>query len=251
MESIDINAIGLVFLSVAIIFASMITSVTGMAGGVLMFSAMSIYMPVMYLVPIHGVVQLFNNTARAWFLRSHIRYGMCIPFGIGAAIGAAATTIFIVKYIGELFPLVILVALILYTLFKPSRIPHFEIKDKNFFWVGCATGSLGIIAGAIDPLLAVFFFRDDMSKEEIVCNKSVMQIFAHATKIPAFLFLGFSFIDNAPLIIFLSVIAIFGARIGILLLKIISKETFVTLMKIALFLSAIRIIYQIYNIIGV
>lgn len=244
MEIVELSYTSMLWLSLAIALASMITSITGMAGGVLMFAAMSVYMPVRPLVAIHGTVQVFNNAARSWFLRSSIRWGMCIPFGIGAVLGATVTTLFIVKYIGEFFPLLILVGLILYTLFKPKRMPQLKIQDKNFFWVGIATGSLGIIAGAIDPLLAVFFIRDDLTKEEVVSNKSLMQLFAHLTKIPAYLFLGFSFIDNAEVIAILSLAAVIGAKLGVIVLGCINTKVFFALMKVALFCAAGRIIYQ-------
>jgi len=244
VEVIELSNLSLMWLSLAIMVASMITSITGMAGGVLMFAAMSVHMPVRALVAIHGTVQIFNNAARSWFLRSHIRWAMCAPFAVGAVLGAALTTLFIVKYVGEFFPLLILVGLILYTLFKPKRMPHLKIKDKNFFWVGIATGSLGIIAGAIDPLLAVFFIRDDLTKEEVVCNKSVMQLFAHLTKIPAYLFLGFSFMDNAYLIAILSLAAVVGAKLGVVVLRYINTQVFFALMKVALFIAAGRITYQ-------
>lgn len=247
METIELSNQGLLLLSLAIACASMITSITGMAGGVLMFAAMSVYMPVRPLVAIHGVVQVFNNAARSWFLRRSIRWSMCIPFGIGAVIGATLTTLFIVQYIGEFFPLLILVGLILYTLFKPKRMPQMKVKDGSFFWVGIATGALGIIAGAIDPLLAVFFLRDDLTKEEIVSNKSLMQMFAHLTKIPAYLYLGFSFIDNAWLILVLSLAAVIGARLGVIVLGYISSRVFFALMKAALLIAAIRISYQLFQ----
>lgn len=244
MEVIQLSTESLLWLSLAIVIASMITSVTGMAGGVLMFAAMSVYMPVRPLVAIHGIVQVFNNAARSWFLRSDIRWSMCIPFAFGAMIGALVTTLFIVEYVGEFFPLLLLVGLILYTLFKPKRMPQFKIPDKHFFSVGIATGAMGIIVGAIDPLLAVFFMRDDLTKEEVVSNKSLMQMFAHLTKIPAYLFLGFSFLDNAYLILVLSIAAVVGARLGIIILRFISAEVFFALMKLALFIAAGRIIYQ-------
>jgi uncharacterized membrane protein YfcA len=244
MEVVELSGLSLLWLSLAIALASMITSITGMAGGVLMFAAMSVYMPVRPLVAIHGTVQVFNNAARSWFLRTSIRWGMCIPFGFGAVIGAVLTTFFIVQYVGEFFPLLLLVCLILYTLFKPKKMPHFKIQDKNFFWVGIATGSLGIIAGAIDPLLAVFFIRDDLTKEEVVSNKSLMQLFAHLTKIPAYLFLGFSFIDNAELIAILSLAAVIGAKLGVIVLRYINTQVFFALMKVALFFAAGRITYQ-------
>lgn len=248
MDVVSLSNESLVWLSLAIALASAITSITGMAGGVLMFSAMSVFMPVKPLIAIHGVVQVFNNAARSWFLRSHIRWAMCLPFAFGTAIGAAITTFFIVQYVGQFFPLLNLVLLIFYTLFKPKRMPHFKVSNGNFFWVGMATGCMGIVVGAIDPLLAVFFMRDDMSKEEVVCNKSVMQMFTHLTKIPAYIFLGFSFIDNAYLIIVLSLAAVIGAKLGVIVLRFVSTNVFFLLMKLALLIAAGRIVYQLIQL---
>ncbi|GAA0825673.1 MULTISPECIES: sulfite exporter TauE/SafE family protein [Marinomonas] len=244
MDVVSLSNESLIWLSLAIVFASAITSITGMAGGVLMFSAMSVFMPVKPLIAIHGVVQVFNNAARSWFLRTSIRWRMCSLFGIGAVLGALITTLFIVQYVGEFFPLLLLVCLILYTLFKPKHMPQVKIQEKNFFWVGIATGAMGIVVGAIDPLLAVFFIRDDLTKEEVVANKSLMQMFAHLTKIPAFLFLGFSFLDNAYLILVLSIAAVVGAKLGVIVLRYINTKFFFALMKLALFIAAGRIIYQ-------
>lgn len=248
MDVVYLSGESLIWLSLAIVLSSAITSITGMAGGVLMFSAMSVFMSIKPLIAIHGVVQVFNNAARSWFLRSHIRWSMCTPFLIGTVLGAALTTFFIVQYVGQFFPLLLLLLLIFYTLFKPKRLPQVKVKDKHFFWVGMATGCMGIVVGAIDPLLAVFFMRDDMTKEEIVCNKSLMQMFTHLTKIPAFLFLGFSFIDNAYVIVVLSVAAVLGAKLGILVLRYVSTRIFFLLMKLALLIAAGRIVYQLIQL---
>lgn len=251
METIDLSVTATLVVIVAIMGASIISSVTGMAGGILMFAAMNLFIPLRPLIAVHGVVQVFNNGARTWFLRSDVRWSMCGPFAVGAVIGAAATTLVIAQYAGELIPLLLLAALISYTLFKPSRLPHLKIKDHNFVWVGVATGSLGILAGAIDPLLAAFFMRDDLSKEEVVANKSMMQLITHLTKVPAFLFLGFSFLDNAGLILVFSLAAVVATRIGVHLLSKIDDKLFFTLMWWALLLAGTRVIYQVYELLSV
>jgi uncharacterized protein len=249
MEVVDLSLTAILIVIGAIVVASIISSVTGMAGGILMFSAMNLFIPVKPLIAIHGVVQVFNNGARTWYLRTAMRWSMCAPFAVGAIIGATLTTLLIAKYATELIPLVLLTGLIFYTLFKPKQLPALKIKDRNFFWVGIATGSLGILAGAIDPLLAAFFLRDDLSKEEVVANKSMMQLIAHLTKVPAFIFLGFSFIDNAALIVVFSIAAVLATRLGVYLLSRIDDKVFFTLMWWALFLAGTRVVYQLVELI--
>jgi uncharacterized membrane protein YfcA len=245
VELVELGQTACAFIVLAIIVSSVISSVTGMAGGILMFTSMGVYIPMNPLIAIHGTVQLFANASRCWFLRRALLPAMCLPFAIGAIIGAAVTTVFIARYLTELIPLLILCLLIGYTLFKPSRMPDLRIRDKNFFWVGIATGSLGIIAGAVDPLLAAFFLRDDLAKEEVVANKSMMQLVTHLTKIPAFVYLGFAFREHLGMLALFSVAGIGGTWLGVYLLGHVNTRLFFKLMRAALFLAGLRVIYQI------
>jgi len=244
MESFDLSLTATLILMGAIALASIISSVTGMAGGILMFAAMNLFIPLRPLIAMHGIVQVFNNMTRVWYLRSDLRWNIIWPFALGAIIGTLLTTLVIAKYANELIPLLLLSALIFYTLFKPKSLPQLKIKNRNFFWVGIATGSLGILAGAIDPLLAVFFMRDDLSKEEVVANKSVMQLLVHLGKIPAFVYLGFSYFDNMFLIVIFSITAVLASRFGLLLLSKINDRIFFRLMWWALLLAGVRVLYQ-------
>lgn len=247
MEIAELSYGAIAILAVAIAFASMITSVTGMAGGVLMFAAMSLYMPLRPLVAVHGAVQVMNNAARTWFLRSDVRWKMCVPFSVGAVIGAGLATFFVARVVGDFFPLLLVLGLIVYTLFKPKKLPQIRLSDGQFFWVGIGTGAMGILVGVVDPLLAVFFMRDDLTKEEVVANKSMMQVITHCTKIPAYIFLGFSFWDHAELILILGLAGIVGAKVGVLILHKMKKDLFFLLMKIALSIAAIRIFFQLVS----
>jgi uncharacterized membrane protein YfcA len=246
MELVELTNSALAAICAAIIVASIISSVTGMAGGLLMFTAMGLYIPLMPLIAIHGAVQVFANGSRSVFLWSAVRRRMCLPFAFGAMLGAAATTAFIARYLHETVPLLLLTLLIGYTLFKPARLPSLKIADHNFFWVGIATGSLGIVAGAIDPLLAAFFIRDDLSREQVVANKSMMQLITHLTKIPAFLYLGFNYAGHLSMIALFSIAGVLGTWFGVYLLGHMNNQWFFRLMRIALALAGLRLLWQLY-----
>lgn len=247
METVELTLLSTVIIMIAVFGASIVSSVTGMAGGVLMFAAMNVFIPLRPLIAIHGSVQIFNNAARGWFLRSAIRWRMCVPFGLGAVLGAAATTLLVARYVNDVIPLVLLAVLIFYTLLKPERLPHIRLSDRNYFWVGILTGAMGILVGAVDPLLAVFFLREDLSKEEVVANKSMMQLLCHLTKIPAFIYLGFAFDEHFGLIAVFTIAAVIGTRLGVYLLSRIDTRVFFILMKIALWAAGLRVIYQLYQ----
>ena len=244
MELIELSNVAIAWIIAVVVGATVISTVTGMAGGLLMFSGMGVYIPLHPLIALHGTVQVFANASRSWFLRGHLRWEMCLPFGFGAVLGAAATTVFIARYIAETIPLLLLLMLVGYTLLRPAHMPDLKIANRNFFWVGIATGSLGIIAGAVDPLLAAFFLREDLAKEEVVVNKSFMQLLVHLTKIPAFIYLGFSFLDHWQYILVFSLAGVVGTRLGVYLLHRIGHQLFFKLMRLALMLAGLRILYQ-------
>lgn len=226
------------------VVSAFISAVTGGAGGILMFAALNVAIPLRMLVPIHGAVQLLNNLARIVYVREHIRWDMCLPFFAGCTLGSVAMTLGLSNLDWQQLPLVLLAGLIFYTVFKPKKLPEIRLKPRNFFWVGIATGTLGIIAGAVDPLLAAFFVRKDLSPKEIVANKSVMQAWCHALKVPAFIYLGFAFSDHLGLILLLTVAAVIGTRIGVALLNRIDSDMFFKLMRVALLVAGARIVYQ-------
>ncbi|CAM3736527.1 sulfite exporter TauE/SafE family protein [Vibrio aquimaris] len=248
MDVISLSTSTLALSTLVVVLASVLSSLTGSAGGILMFTGMSIFIPVRPLIAIHASIQIVGNGIRAWLLRREVSVKMCIPFCFGALIGAALTTRLLVELVSDLFALYLLLLLIVYTLFRPKKLPMLKIKDKSFFWVGLAAGSLGIIAGAVDPLLTAFFMRDDLSKESIVANKSIMQLFVHLTKIPAFLYLGFSFSDNAGLIIIFAVAAFLATKLGVFLLTKVNTALFLRLMWWALFISGGQLTYQIITL---
>ena len=246
-ELLELSNLTLAALLLACVASAFVSAVTGGAGGVLMFAALNVAIPLRVLVPIHGAVQLMNNLARIYYVRPYIRWDLCIPFFIGCSLGAAAMTLGIAELSWQQLPLLILAVLIFYTVFKPKRLPEIRLAPRNYFWVGLATGSLGILAGAVDPLLAAFFVRRDLSPKEVVANKSVMQAWCHALKVPAFIYLGFAFSEHLGLILVLTVAAVIGTRIGVVLLNRLNSELFFKLMRVALLVAGVRIVYQLFT----
>lgn len=243
----DLSNLTLVLLLIACAASAFISTVTGGAGGVLMFAVLNLAIPLRTLVPIHGVVQLVNNLVRVGYVRGQIRWNMCLPFFAGCTLGSLAVTVGLASLNWQQLPLALLAGLIFYTVFKPKKLPEIRLAARNYFWVGLAAGSLGILAGAVDPLLAAFFMRRDLSPLEVVANKSLMQAWCHALKVPAYIYLGFAFTDYLLLILLLTAAAVAGTRIGVALLNRLKSDLFFKLMQIALLIAGLRILYQLVS----
>jgi uncharacterized membrane protein YfcA len=227
-------------------FTSALSAATGMGGGVLLFTVMSLYFPIPVIIPIHGVIQFFNNYLTLTFLRAHLKRSLMVPFLMGSVPGIILAAFFVRTIIKTDTPQIIILGLILYSLFRPKKLPDLELKHKNFIWVGFITGFLGIIAGAIDPVLAPFFVRKDLTKEEVIANKAAMQAIVHFSKIPVFLFLGFNYVPFLTFCLLTNVACYFGTRFGIAMLQRMSEQVFLRVFKFALAATGLRMAYKLF-----
>ncbi|MCF8059797.1 MAG: sulfite exporter TauE/SafE family protein [Bacteriovoracaceae bacterium] len=233
-------------LGFAVILTAIISGVVGMAGGVTLLSFMTFFMSMEVIVPIHGIVQLSSNFSRCFFLKDKIHKRISLFFFLGAPIGTMITFFLIKEIKHKEFLLIPMAILIFYTVLKPKKLPHIFIPHWGFLLLGILTGVLAPLIGATGPLLAPFFLRNDLDKEQIVATKAITQMFTHLLKIPLFLALDFPYQDYLFPLVFMVISAIIGTRIGVSLLGKVSEKIFILIYKIALLLAGIRILTKIF-----
>ncbi len=244
------GAVAAAALFVVSIGAAFISTATGMGGGVIFFVSILHFFPLGVTIPVHGFVQMFANIVRTVKLRKHLRLAMCLPYALGAVIGVLAVLQVIEHLENEVLPYSIILALIIYAVFKPAKMPDIKIPMWAFGFVGLVAGFLAILIGAVDPFLSPFFIRDDFTKEEVVANKSCMQAVIHIAKVPVFLQLGFSYLDYAWLIALLIVGSVIGISLGVRALERINRRFFLLSFKTILFLIGIRISFRLFALLS-
>lgn len=234
----------LLFLFMAGIITSAISAIIGMGGGVLLLSALTLFIPYQVLIPLHGIAQLVSNSSRTFFLRKHVKKDIFLPFVLGAPIGFGIAFFAVKSISNPNYYLLILAIFILYTVFKPKKLPAIKLRTQGWFALGIASGLQGALIGATGPLLAPFFIRDDLEKEEIIATKALQQLSIHLFKIPFFLSLSFNYLAYTNEIVILSLAAILGTLIGVNVLKKVDHEIFVKMFKFVLILAAFRLIFK-------
>ncbi len=226
-------------------FTASISAITGMGGGIALLSVMT-FLSYSHreLVALHGLIQLVSNSSRMFFLKESVDKIILKSFIYGL-IPSAILIMFILKELGDLQKLQLLIAgIIFYVLFKPKKMKPLKIKKTSFYFLGIYVGLLGPLIGATGPLLAPFFLRDDLTKNEIISTKAAVQMLGHFIKIPIFLYAGFNYFSlNLWEVIGFLVLTILGTRFGVYLLKLLSEKVFRMIYKSVLLLSALRIIY--------
>ncbi len=238
MEGLSLLALTLVAL-----VTSAISAVVGLGGGVTLLAVMAAMMPAPLVVPLHGVVQLVSNGTRAFLLREHVHrrifFVYVVPATLGVFVGAR-------WYVGSPLPwfrpaVGIFIVLYLLTYLRKPRLGRLPIWI--FAPVGLVIGTLASLLGATGPLVAPFFVREDLEKEEVVGTQAAIQIITHLAKIPAFFLMGFAYGTHWQTLVPLVAAAVAGTVLGRRLLGRIPTVAFRRVFMTALFLIAMNLIF--------
>ena len=219
-----------------------ISGVVGMAGGTFLLAIMillGVTHPV--LIPLHATVQLISNTTRVIAHREHIHWK---PFLILAAVAAPCPIIGlkIVDHLDFETTKQIMGALILYAAWAPKRNAGNLSERASFGLAGLLGGTLGVVVGAVGPLIAPFFLRSDMNKHNIIATKALCQAYLHIIKIIAFSSIGVEILDEWTTFLPMAAATIVGTYVGKWLLQRIEETKFRLLYKVVLTGLALRLI---------
>jgi len=243
-----------ILISAAFITSS-ISAVLGMGGGIILLGIMALIIPEGYVVvALHGIVQLISNVTRSFVFRDHIKRNIIRQYLPGAIIGLVISALLIVVliYIFQVqsakeieidFLKPLIAIFILWFLFGKRH--TVLTKHLNFFGVGILSGICTVFIGATGPLIAPFFLKGQLSKENIIANKAVCQSISHIGKIPLFiLFFNFNYISEANILIPLIIAVFVGTNVGKQILKFIPENIFRLLFKGTLTIISIKLIFD-------
>ena len=243
----------LAILILSAFITSSISAVIGMGGGIILLGIMAIIIPEGYMViALHGIIQLISNTTRTYVFKNHLKKKLIKEFSIGSLAGAGLSALIIfllIQFYGvssaneikvDFLKPVIGIFIIWYLFLKG---PKKEKISKSFVKVGSISGLASIFVGATGPLIAPFFLKSTLTKENIIANKAACQMITHLTKIPLFIyFFNMNYIKEYKMLLPLIFAVFIGTNFGKYILQMIPEKLFRKLFKVALLLIAIRLI---------
>jgi len=242
-----------IILIITALITSSISAVIGMGGGIILLGIMAILIPEGYMViALHGIIQMVSNGTRTFVFQDHIKKKLISEYLIGALIGLGLS-VFIVYELMHFYDVssanqikfdylkpIIGLYILWYLYLRGTKK---EQKNKLFIIVGFIGGLCSIFIGAVGPLIAPFFLRNDLNKENIIANKAACQIITHIGKIPIFMyFFHVNYIEQSYILLPLIISVYIGTNIGKKLLGSISEETFKMIFKVCLTIIALRLV---------
>jgi len=229
-------------LALAAFATSAFSAIVGMGGGVTLLGVMAILLPASLVVPIHGIVQLCSNLTRTIVFIPHVRWRFFFAYVPGLVVGVALATLawqgIKLTWFKPFIGIFLLLFLISRGRLGSLRAPPLWIYTP----LGLTAGFLSLFVGATGPFIAPFFLREDFDKEEVVATKAMCQSLTHLLKIPAFVALGFDYLEHAPILTLLVAMVIIGTVSGKQVLQRLDERSFERLFVVVLSLLAINLI---------
>ena len=241
-----------VFLVGAAFLAATISGSIGMAGGTLLMVALILVgMVPTVAVPVHAAVQLVSNGTRTWAFRHDVKWPAFFVLAI-AALPGPLLGLYLLYTLDADVTRMLLGAFVLYAVWAPKggleRLPI----PAAFTLAGAVAGVLGLVVGAVGPLVAPFFLRNEFSKSEIVATKAVSQGYVHVLKLIAlggfYPHAGYAYESTTMshdvwvLILPMAAITILGTYAGRAIHRRFNAEQFVRAYRLVLTVLAVRLL---------
>lgn len=223
-------------------FTSALTAAFGIGGGVALLAILSTAIPVATLIPLHGMVQMGSNAGRSWHLRDHIKWPFMMAFGIGAILGTAVGSQFVISLPDALLK-IILALFVLALVWAPK--PRMVKGGPASIGIGGALSSLvGMFVGATGPLVAALVAGKAEDRQGVVSTHAAAMTLQHALKILAFGIFGFAFQTWLGLIIAMIASGYLGTITGGKILHMMDEKLFRKIFKSLLTALALFMLFK-------
>ena len=216
---------------VGVFVTSILSGLTGMAGGVVLLALLILTLPTSSAMILHGVIQAMANGSRVWFIRDHMLWRLMPMYFAGVVL---IGILFWVTQISWSAPVILIAIGFIAWLpvLLPERLGLDITKQPVALLCGITVTAAQLLAGTSGPLLDVFFQKSKLSRFEIVATKAFTQAVGHIVKVIYFFWLSLTRSDqlhelvNILFILVLLTVSLFGTKLGTLLLHRIDESNF-------------------------
>lgn len=108
--------------------------------------------------------------------------------------------------------------------------------------VGAMAGAASMIANAAGPIFGLYLLQMGLKKAEFVGTRSWFFLMMNMIKVPFSVHLGLISVDSLKLNLLCVPVILLGAFVGVKFLKMINLEVFKWLIRVAVVVSAVRLI---------
>lgn len=232
----------LFLLGACALLTSLLAALIGFGGGMLLLAILPFFLPAAALIPLHGIAQLASNSSRALFAPKDVLWSVLPAFLLGSAVGVAAGYLLLSRLPLAVLPLLI-GSYMLLNLWHQS-FKRLTGKAENFVVLGFIQTGLGLFVGATGPLTMTALLKQTHDQNQIIATSALLMTVSHLCKVLLFGTLGFVYSDYIWPLLALCTGAIAGSWLGSRIRPQGNHSGYLLLMKIALTLLALHLLWQ-------
>ena len=229
-----------ILLGLLTFFTSIVASVVGIGGGMMLIAILPSFLPTNALIPVHGLTQVSSNLSRAYFGRKDIEYSVVPKFLLGSFLGIAFFAGILSLISLEYVPLFIGIYILL-SLWSEKFNEKIK-KYENYYIAGFFQTGLSMVVGATGPLTMTLLLKDFKDKDIVVSTGALLMSITHFLKVLVFIYFGFLFFDYIFIIISMILGAVLGSYVGTKARNLIDGKKFTIILKVLLTVLAINLI---------
>lgn len=242
-----LGAFQIAFLFIAAVVTSFINVVAAIGGGMTLFVIMVSMLNYAVVIPVHGSIQMWSSVTRVWMFRKHINFRLMMYYLI-TYVPFVFLSFFLWKLIIEhahVQPFIKIAIAVYLLMFLGDWTFKIRTTDRKklMLYAGGWSGIVALTAGSPAPVMAQFFIKANLEKEEFIGSWAFTGVIVHCSKLPLFFFIWDAItVDYLWLIILLTVGVVLGAYLGKAALGHISEPIFRKLLTSMLIFLALKLI---------
>ena len=233
----NISILSIVSIILTSFVSSLISSIIGFGGGMLLLGVLALNFSGSVIIPLHAVIQLGSNFNRLIFFKFRVKWGVIFPFSLGCLIGVPLGGIFSLSVNENLIKVLIAIFILLNTF---SKIP--TLNQNRLFLIGSISSFLSTIIGVTGSLISSVIQSYKLEKSEYISSCAFLLLTQHFFKCILFGLIGFAFKDYFFLVTLVIISGIFGTFIGKFLIYRIPDSYLVLLIKLILIVISLNLL---------
>ena len=235
----NISDTSILILILVSFISSLISSIMGFGGGILLLGILATIIPATMIIPIHALAQTGSNLNRLFIFKFNVFWPIIIPFTIGCLIGVPLGGIIIFNISEELILILIGLFILFGTWGKLSK-----FNTKKLFVGSILSSFLSTIVGASGVIISMIVQTFELQKTQYISTCAFLLLTQHVLKCIIFGILGFSLKPYISLIALIIISGFFGTIIGKKLVLKINDILFKKIINLFLIIISINLIYK-------
>lgn len=232
----------LLLLACCALLTSLLAALIGFGGGMLLLAVLPFFLPAAALIPLHGLAQLASNSSRALFAPRDVRWSVLPAFLLGSGLGVTVGFLLLSRLPLALLPLLIGAYMLLNLWHRGFK--QLTGKAENFVLLGFIQTGLGLFVGATGPLTMTALLKQTQDQNQIIATSALLMTVSHLCKVLLFGSLGFVYSDYLWPLLAMCAGAIAGSWLGSRLRPPGQHQNYILLLKLALTLLALHLLWQ-------